>query len=845
MARGLQRRLLLATLLPALLVSVALAVGIAGERVIGVRDGARAAARSEATAFGRSLDRAGVDVARESAVVVRDGVVARVEIVDAKGAVHTAARAPAAPAPHGVARWARALGAPFIPAKTLRAVAPIGRSGLRSRVYLQPGPWQQAAGRGIATAIAALAVAWTLSVLLTLIIAAPLTARLRRVIRQIARLARGERITPLPMRGRSEFALIEADINRLAHILRNIRERLDHEVTEATAALQTSLAELEAKNTELDFARRQALDASTSKNELLGMLGHELRTPLNAIVGYARLLGKDPLSPSQVQALDTISGAAHTLTQLLDNMLNLARVESGLTHSERKPFDLVTVIDETLILFAPTAYTKRLELVADCGGWRTLPVIGDPLRIQQVLSNLLGNAIKYTPRGRVSLHLEAQPLGRARVLARLRVSDTGPGIARENRALVFERFQRLDATAALPGTGLGLAISKKLVEAMNGHIEVAEADGGGSEFIVNLPLAREASSQGGPAPAAQARLLLWDADPVVRTALANRLSAAGAEVEIAAGRDALLAAVTEADDTDAAVLGLAPGDPFSAPVAATHRLLVLSSSLSAAGPPGVAVAPKCLSQARLEEWLTRREQGGLEHVPATTLSPRLWQMLCEDTPTDLGRLGRALRESRIEDARAAVHRIRGTAAFVRMRASERVARRLEEALAGDPPDLRSGWDQLARLGRTLLTELRRMAPPETQRTLAEWRILVVDDNRLNGELLARHLESHGATVAHCLSAEQARRTKGPWDAILIDVQLGGTDGIDAGKRLQRRFRDALLVAQSADTQPLTRRRAESTGFRDYLTKPLDLDALPERLRRLRASAGGRAKRRRA
>lgn len=845
MPRGLQRRLLLATLLPALLVSIVLAGAMAGERVIGVRDGARAAARSEVAAFARGLARAGAHMRRVPARMLADAALARVEVLTAGGAVRLAAAQPPGPPPRGAARLTRALGAPFLSGATFNAVAPVPNgAGLRARVVLRRGPWDQAAGRGVATAIAALIAAWALCVVLTLTVAAPLTARLRRVTRQIARLARGERVAPLPMQGHSEIARLEADINRLAYTLRRTGERLDHEVTEATAALQTSLAELEAKNAELDFARRRALDAGASKNELLGMLGHELRTPLNAILGYARLLGKDPLTASQVQALDTIAGAARTLTQLLDGMLNLARVESGLAQGERKPFDLVAVIDDTLTLFAPRAYGKRLELVADCGGWRTLPVSGDPLRVQQVLSNLLGNAIKYTPRGRVSVHLEARMLGRTRLLARLRVCDTGPGIPRESRTLVFDRFRRLEASAAVPGAGLGLAISKKLVEAMNGHIELGAADGGGSEFVVNLPLARPAGETP-VAPAVQARLLLWDPDPVARAALANRLGAAGAEVTVASGRDALMEAVARPDGMEAAVLGLAPGESLSAPVATTRRLLVLSCSLTGGGPPGVAVAPKCLGQRRLEAWLASREQGEAEQGAGTVLSPRLWRMLCEDTPIDLGRVGRALRENRIDDARAAIHRIRGTAAFVRMRASERVARRLEEALGGDAPDTRAGWDQLARLGRTLLTELRRMAPPETQRSLAGWRILVVDDNRLNGELLARHLESHGAAVEHYLRAEEARQTRGPWDAILIDVRLGGSDGIQAGKRLHRRFREAVLVAQSADTQPLTRRRARSAGFHAYLTKPLDLDALPKRLRQLRGEVHPEAEQRSA
>lgn len=834
MPQGLRQRLTTNAVLPAVIAVLALAAGAAWLQAYVVRQSARDAARIAANALAHRIVPADSDPLNLSGGPPVGGALIEARVLDAGGAVRAQANAPPDPPPDTVTYLVRKLGAAMLGPGALNAETAVpGAPALRVSVRLRPAPWLQRAGLGVAVAAAAALAAIMLALALGLGLSARTVSRLRAASRQVARMARGETVELRPPRRRDELALLETDLNRLATGVRRTQERLDSEIDDATAALQQSLEELEAKNAELDLARRRALDAGTAKSDLLGMLSHELRTPLNAILGYARLLHNDPLTEFQRQSLGTITGAARTLTRLLDGMLNLARAESGLTEVERRPFDLISLVDDTLTLFAPRAYAKRLDLIADCGGRRGLPVLGDPIRVQQVLSNLIGNALKYTPRGRVSVHLDMRSLGSNRLLMRLHVRDTGPGIAPANRSRIFERFQRLEESSSLPGEGLGLAISKKLVDAMNGHIEIADAPGGGSEFRVSLPLARaSASRRDTPEPAVR-KALVWDADPVCRTALANRLRAAGIEPLVARGRSQLAAALKEqSGDCDTLILGLSPGEAVPVHAATSKRLLVLACSLPAAGPPGVAVAPKCLGQARLEAMLGEREAG--ERSGTTVrLSPRLWRMLCEDTPADLARLAEALRAGRTGEARAATHRIRGTAAFVHLRASERAARVLEEALSHDQPEMRVTWDRLARLGRTLLADLRRTAPPEAQQLLVGWRILVVEDNRLNGELLARHLEAYGASVTHALSADEARNAEGPWHAILVDVQLGPFDGIQTGEHLRGRFPSAVLIAQSADTQPLTRRRARAAGFTDYLTKPLDLESLPERLRMLR------------
>ncbi len=518
---------------------------------------------------------------------------------------------------------------------------------------------------------------------------------------------------------------------------------------------------------------------------------------------------------------------------MLDDSLRLPG-KGKRTRGKAQAFDLVTLIDEVIALAAPAAYAKPLDLVADCGGWRTLPVMGNALHVRQILTNLVGNAVKYTANGHVCLQLEVLSDKDDKLKLTLRVSDTGPGIPRKQRKQVFRPRERLRATAALPGKGLGLALSQNLATAMGGRITLDESSDGGCEFALNLTLNHAEAFAAQPMPA-PTRMLLWEANPVVRNALAHRLCAAGAELDLTPSREDLLAHLDAHTSYDAVVLGLAPGEKPPDLDGKHPKLRLLACKLGPSNETQLVTASKCIGQQRLEHLLGLHRS--TQSRPAQSyLSPRLWRILCEDTPLDLDRLATALRNKDTEDARAAVHRICGTTSFVHMQDSERAARVLEKTLMDAEPDLATAWKQLARLSHTLLEELRRIAPPVTQRRLTGWRIMVVDDNRLNAELLARHLESHGAAVEQFQTATEALQASGPWHLSLIDVQLEDGDGIALGRTLHGNFPHTLIVAQSGDTQISTRNQARDAGFHDYLTKPIDLEQLPQRLLALRVEA---------
>lgn len=817
MRSGLHKQLLLLAIFPALVVAFALATGIGWQGISSARQMARQTARLQAEHLALNLVRTPRGEFRLPAQLLDRDDLAQAQLLDSSGHIMVwQNRLDVRQPPRGLVNQALdQVGQFFIHPDDLRGTVSIpDMRGMHLAVQLEQTPWRIAAGRAIALAVALTLAGILIALLAGLLVGTRLTLRLRAITRQLTRMTQGDYDYRLNVPGAGEVSRIADDLNLLADILsRRADEPEDAEDTTRQGAKGVK-------------ALRKDFEA------YLHGLDHELRSPLNAINGYAQLLGREPLTQSQQENLAVVRSAINTMTLLLDDMLQETGGKKRPRKRKQQTFDLVALIDEVVHLAAPAAYAKGIDVIADCGGWRSLPVTGDELHVRQILTNLVGNGVKYTPQGHVCLQLAVGSTRGDKLELVIHVSDTGPGIPSRHRARVFQPHARLRATSGLPGKGLGLALSQRLAEEMGGHITLGEAAGGGCRFSLHLALAHAESFVATPPPPS-APMMLWEANPIIRNALAHRLGASGGEIEFATSREALLQYLATHPDT-IGVLGLKPYEALPDQAEALPQLRVLACSLEPPRQEGLAVAPKCIGQLRLEDFL------GLHHrrksKPAQSyLSPRLWRILCEDMPVDLDRLANALRNEDMEDAHAAVHRICGTTSFVRMHESEQAARQLEKTLKEPDTTPSSAWKQLKGLSHTILGELRRIAPPVTQRSLASWRIMVVDDNRLNAELLARHLESHGAIVDQFFNATEARTAPGPWHAILVDVQLEDENGIQLGCELQRKFSRTLIVAQSGDMQASTRTYASESGFHDYLTKPIDLDSLPQRLIALRAS----------
>lgn len=287
-----------------------------------------------------------------------------------------------------------------------------------------------------------------------------------------------------------EFNSLAFGLNNLADTIHKSIKNQEHRVELATRRLQSTLDHLEQQNSALGKARRRADEANKAKDNFLARMSHELRTPLTSVVGFAKLLQQKPCSDEQLENIRIINRTSQMLLSIIDDILDFSKLEQDAISIESIPFSLVDIIYDVLEMQAPQAHEKGLELIANIPESLSFDVEGDPTRLQQIISNIISNAVKFTDSGYVEVQLDTKQINTQQSVFTIKIIDSGIGIPHAQLKQLFKAFTQADTsiTRRFGGSGLGLVIAKRLTELMGGKLSMSSEEGKGTTLTLILVL---------------------------------------------------------------------------------------------------------------------------------------------------------------------------------------------------------------------------------------------------------------------------------------------------------------------------------------------------------------------
>jgi two-component system sensor histidine kinase/response regulator len=536
---------------------------------------------------------------------------------------------------------------------------------------------------------------------------------------------------------------------------------------------------LQARGAELEIARAQAIEASRAKSEFLANMSHEIRTPMNGVLGMAELLRATHLSSDQRELVEALASSGDALMTIIDDILDFSKVEAGKLEIESVDFDLRTCIEEAVELFAPRADAKKVGLAIFFDENVPTFVAGDAGRTRQIISNLLGNAIKFTEKGEIVARVHADELTDAVARVRVEIVDTGIGISKDALSYLFQPFTQANASTSRKygGTGLGLTISRKLAELMGGALSVESTEGVGSTFAFTVTFAPR------PAPRSSTkmnvdhlagrRVLCVDDTETNRALLVKQLATLGMMAETAIdGPEALemlYAAQAKAQPYDAVVLD------YSMP-----KMNGVALARAIRSNPAFSRLPMVL----VTSWTERGQfEGAYEAGIACCLT-------------------KPLRHKQLTGAMRKAFELCGT--------STQSVAKVEMPSAVES------------VGENIPVQ----------------RALLAEDNAINQKVAVRLLEKLGFRVDIALNGREALERFGreAYDVVFMDCQMPEMDGYEATLELRKREAHGArtpVIAMTASAMTGDREKCLEAGMDDFVSKPISITELTKVVARWR------------
>jgi two-component system sensor histidine kinase BarA len=500
-------------------------------------------------------------------------------------------------------------------------------------------------------------------------------SRLRRSMNQILS---NEFETRISTKSSGELGVIEKGCAHLQKQYLSVLKDMNQYIETATADLQQNLESLEEKNIELTLDKKKTEEKSRQKSEFIANMTHEIRTPMNGVIGFTNVLLETKLDPLQLDYVKTIKTSAQDLLSIINDILDFSKIDAGKLHLDCIPLDIRTCIDEVLSLAGPTAYKKGLNLIPITEINVPKTVLGDPYRIKQIISNLIGNAVKFTDHGYVLIRTKIEHESDKDYILTLTVSDTGIGISAEDQSKLFTAFNQADAsiTRRYGGSGLGLVICKKLCEEMHGKISLTSELNKGSSFTAKIKVEKLMAYEIEKHQThrfAHLKMLCFDDNPLNLEALRNGLAYWGIESVVVHSFNKLDRALSRNTDCKIAFINVNQGCELQvAQLIAKHdkmRYVLISNwtitNYQALGADGFLFKPLSIQklQDMIELLINEKPAEKNKHQELNALRDQLRQLhpellLAEDNPVNMMLLDSLLKENAhvtmVEDGELAV-----------------------------------------------------------------------------------------------------------------------------------------------------------------------------------------------